>query len=77
MLDFDEYVKAGFSDEAKYTQIFGETPAAEVRELWDFSREMVSRITWKPYMSTRRLKPLLCEVALPTLIIWGADDGCM
>ena len=74
LVDYDEYVKSGFSDEANYTAEFGEDPAAEVRELWDFSREMTARLTWKPYMFNRRLPHLLQEVQTPTLLVWGADD---
>ena len=74
LVDYDEYVQAGFSDEAKYAAEFGEDPPPEVRELWDFSREMTARLTWKPYMFNRRLPHLLQEVQTPTLLVWGADD---
>ena len=74
LVDYDEYVKSGFSDEANYTAEFGEDPPPEVRELWDFSREMTARLTWKPYMFNRRLPHLLQEVQTPTLLVWGADD---
>lgn len=74
MVDFDQYVKAGFRNDDLYTQNFGEEPAPEIKQLWDFSREMTARLTWKPYMFNRRLAPLLKEVATPTLIIWGGDD---
>ena len=74
LVDYDEYVRAGFSDEANYTAEFGEDPPPEVRELWDFSREMTARLTWKPYMFNRRLPHLLQEVQTPTLLVWGADD---
>ena len=74
LVDYDEYVQAGFSDEANYTAEFGEDPPPEVRELWDFSREMTARLTWKPYMFNRRLPHLLQEVQTPTLLVWGADD---
>ena len=75
LIDYDEYVRAGFSDEAAYAAEFGEDPAPEVRELWDFSREMTARLTWKPYMFNRRLPHLLQEVQTPTLLVWGAEDS--
>ncbi len=75
LIDYDEYVRAGFSNEASFHAEFGEDPAPEVRELWDFSREMTARLTWKPYMFNRRLPHLLQEVETPTLLVWGADDG--
>ena len=74
LIDYHEYVQAGFHDEAKYAAEFGEDPAQEVRELWDFSREMTARLTWKPYMHNRRLPSLLQEVQTPTLLVWGDDD---
>lgn len=74
MVDFDQYVKAGFRSDERYTENFGDELAPEIRQLWDFSREMTARLTWKPYMFNRRLAPLLKEVATPTLIIWGGDD---
>lgn len=74
MVDFDQYVKAGFRNDELYTQNFGEETAPEMKQLWDFSREMTARLTWKPYMFNRRLAPLLAEVATPALIIWGEDD---
>ncbi|MBN9493854.1 Flp pilus assembly complex ATPase component TadA, partial [bacterium] len=63
MVDFDQYVKAGFRNDELYTQNFGEETAPEMKQLWDFSREMTARLTWKPYMFNRRLAPLLAEVA--------------
>lgn len=74
MVDFDQYVKAGFRDDAHYAESFGEEAAPEMRQLWDFSREMTARLTWKPYMFNRRLAPLLKEVQTPALIIWGGQD---
>ncbi len=74
MVDFDQYVKAGFSSESAYVDVFGEKMAPEMKQLWDFSREMTARLTWKPYMFNRRLAPLLKEVQVPALIIWGEQD---
>lgn len=74
MVDFEEYVKSGFRDDASYTQVFGEGAPAEVKQLWDYSREMTARITWKPYMFSRKLPHLLQEIAVPALVVWGAND---
>ncbi|MGI8927553.1 MAG: alpha/beta fold hydrolase [Tepidiformaceae bacterium] len=74
LVDYDEYVKVSFRDDAAYAASFGETPADDIKQLWDFSREMTARVTWKPYMFNRRLGPLLGEVHTPTLIIWGEND---
>jgi len=74
MVDFAEYTKAGFRDDESFHHVFGEDPEASVKSLWDFSREMTARITWKPYMFSRRLAPVLGEITVPALVIWGSND---
>ena len=74
MVDFGEYTKAGFRDDDAFHHVFGEDPEAAVKSLWDFSREMTARITWKPYMFSRRLAPVLGEITVPALVIWGSND---
>ena len=75
MVDFHEYVMAGFRDENEFTRAFGEDARQRFKELWDYSREMTARLTWKPYMFSRRLAPLLREVRTPALVLHGADDA--
>jgi pimeloyl-ACP methyl ester carboxylesterase len=75
MVDFHEYVMAGFHDEAAFRQAFGDDARRTFKELWDYSREMTARLTWKPYMFSRRLAPLLREVKTPTLVLHGAEDA--
>jgi len=75
MVDFHEYVMAGFRDEDGFRKAFGDNARQTFKELWDYSREMTSRLTWKPYMFSRRLGPLLREVRTPALIIHGAEDA--
>jgi pimeloyl-ACP methyl ester carboxylesterase len=75
MVDFHEYVMAGFRDEAAFRQALGDDARRTYKELWDYSREMTARLTWKPYMFSRRLAPLLREVKTPTLVLHGAEDA--
>ena len=75
MVDFHEYVMAGFRDEDGFRKAFGDDARRTFKELWDYSREMTARLTWKPYMFSRRLAPLLREVRTPALIIHGAEDA--
>ena len=75
LVDYHEYVQAGFHDESKYAAEFGESLDPEIMELWDFSREMTARLTWKPYMFNRRLSALMHEVETPTLLVWGDKDA--
>lgn len=74
LMAYDDYVVAGFRDKAAFQAVFGDELAPAVKELWDFSREMSARITWKPYMFSRRLPPLLGAVKTPALIVWGSED---
>lgn len=74
LVDFEEYTKAGFRSDAAFAELFGEKAAVELKQLWDYSREMTARLTWKPYMFNRRLPELLKEVRTPALLIWGSRD---
>lgn len=74
MFDYHEYVRLGFRDDPAFTEMFGERVDEEIRKMWDFSREMTSRLTWKPWMFNRQLPPLLPEVETPTLLVWGEED---
>jgi pimeloyl-ACP methyl ester carboxylesterase len=75
MVDFHEYVMAGFRDEDGFRKAFGDDARRTYKDLWDYSREMTARLTWKPYMFSRRLAPLLREVRTPALVLHGAEDA--
>jgi pimeloyl-ACP methyl ester carboxylesterase len=59
----------------EYEQIYGRQPAPEEQDILNRNREMVARITWKPYMHDPRLPSLLRRLRMPTLIIWGRQDA--
>ena len=71
------YVQAGHADEASFTQAYGAEDEidADVKDVWDFSRIMTARVSWKPYMHSQRLPHLLQEIATPTLVVWGDQDS--
>jgi pimeloyl-ACP methyl ester carboxylesterase len=69
-----DYEKACFSSDEAFEEIFGSDPAAEVVQLWDYSREMTARLSWKPWMWTVPLPSLLKGVATPTQVVWGTQD---
>lgn len=75
LMAHDEYVKAGFSDTAKYVAAFGEKVTPDVKDVLEFSRIMTARICWSPYMFSRRLPPLLGEITASTVVAWGDDDN--
>ena len=74
MLSHRKYIEESFRDAETYTDYVGEEPPDDIRQLWDLSREMTARVTWKPYMFNRRLEPLLGDLDVPTLIVWGGKD---
>ena len=74
LIEHADYVRQGFSDEATYDARFGSELHADIKDIWEFSRIMTARITWSPYMFSRRLPHLLSEVKTPALVVWGDDD---
>ncbi|MCY4094957.1 MAG: alpha/beta hydrolase [Gammaproteobacteria bacterium] len=74
MYSHRQYVEESFSERDSYVSHFGEEPPQEMRELWDHSREMTARVSWKPYMFNRRLGELLKNVGTRTSLIWGEHD---
>ena len=74
MYSHRQYIEESFSDRDSYLSHFGEEPPQEMRDLWDHSREMTARVSWKPYMFNRRLGELLQNVLVQTSLIWGEHD---
>ena len=51
-------------------------PSPEQAEAWAVAREEACRLSWKPYMHYPGLPHLLGRLQdLPTLLVWGAQDG--
>jgi pimeloyl-ACP methyl ester carboxylesterase len=44
-------------------------------ELIARNREALARYAWQPYLHNPRLRARLHRVAVPTLVVWGAQDG--
>lgn len=72
-----EYARLGFHDEDRFRDVYGDEPEREVVYLWDLSREMTCRLTWKPWMWSISLPMLLAGVVTPTAVVWGDDDRIM
>lgn len=61
---------------AEFQQICPDEPAPEQVEAWEVAREEACRLSWKPYMHYPPLPHLLHRLkSLPSLIIWGRQDG--
>jgi pimeloyl-ACP methyl ester carboxylesterase len=69
-----DYEKVAFGSEAAFLDAFGAAPTPELVELWDRSREMTARLTWRPWMWSVSLPFLLRGVATPSLVVWGEQD---
>lgn len=77
LLGEEETTRRAFHNAASvpgYAELFERDPSPEEREMRVRSREMATRLCWKPYMYDRSLVWLLRRVKLPTLVIWGAED---
>lgn len=74
MAGFVEYVRRGFSSPEAFDRVIGGDPAEELVEMWDRSREMTARLTWKQWMWNPSLPSLLRGVRTPTQLIWGGED---
>jgi pimeloyl-ACP methyl ester carboxylesterase len=68
-------VKSAFFDPDAYAALYGTTYTDELLLAWDINREMIARVSWKPYMVDRQMAPLLAEVRVPSLIVWGEHDA--
>jgi pimeloyl-ACP methyl ester carboxylesterase len=75
MVNHSTYVRSAFNDQSAYESVFGDVVGDHVLLQWDLCREMVTRVTWKPYMYNRGLEPLLGGVDIPSLVVWGERDA--
>ena len=74
LINHRDYVRQGFATSEGFETHFGEEPELEQLMTWDLSREMTTRVTWKPYMHNAALPHLLPTVQTPTLLVWGSED---
>jgi pimeloyl-ACP methyl ester carboxylesterase len=68
------YARDCFSSDDAYDAFFEGGLTDERLLAWDFNREMVARVAWKPYMYNRRLLPMLAEVTVPSVVVRGSAD---
>lgn len=60
----------------EFSKLYGGEATAEQFEAWTDAQCETARLAWQPYMYNPSLPHLLGTVKkLPTLILWGADDG--
>jgi pimeloyl-ACP methyl ester carboxylesterase len=74
LISHSEYVRAAFQSPGAYEAVYGTELTDDLLLQWDRNREMTARVAWKPHMYNRRLVPLLPQVRVPSLAVWGDDD---
>lgn len=60
---------------AERNKLFPVKPTPEEIELRDNSQIMAQILGWKPYMHNPKLQYRLRRAKMPTLIVWGKQDG--
>ncbi len=74
-----ECIAAGVFDPdgvPEFPDICPDQPTPEQVQAWEIAREEACRLGWKPYMYYPGLPNLLARLKdLPTLIVWGCEDG--
>jgi pimeloyl-ACP methyl ester carboxylesterase len=75
----EAYHKASVKDPTaapEFAKLYGGEMTAEQFEAWTDAQTETARLAWRPYMFNPSLPHLAGAVKeLPTLILWGADDG--
>jgi len=74
LVSHSEYVRAAFASPGAYEAVYTSELPDELLLQWDRNREMTARVAWKPHMYNRRLVPLLAQVTVPALVVWGDSD---
>lgn len=74
LLHPDEVTKLKWFDPAKGQRDYKSMPEDELTIIAR-NRESFARFCWEPYMHNPKLKHRLHRVGVPTLLIWGENDG--
>jgi pimeloyl-ACP methyl ester carboxylesterase len=70
----EEYQRLVWADPAKGERDLMQLPQTELAGIAR-GREAFTRFGWKPYMHNPHLKRWLHRVDIPTLLLWGEQDG--
>ena len=74
-----QFITDGFLDPdsvPEFAALCPDEPTPENIDVWEDSRVEASRLGWRPYMHNPSLPNLLHRIkSLPTLILWGQQDG--
>jgi pimeloyl-ACP methyl ester carboxylesterase len=70
----EDYLQLAWADPAKGGRDLMQLPETELAGIAR-GREAFTRFGWKPYMHNPRLRHWLHRIDLPTLLLWGEQDG--
>ena len=73
-LPADEVLRRTFSDPARFVPDYAQLDDAELQAI-AHDREATALYGWKPYMHNPALVHWLHRVTLPSLVLWGEQDG--
>jgi pimeloyl-ACP methyl ester carboxylesterase len=71
-----QFNKLAFSDPKAGERDYKSMPEAELVAVAR-NRESLARFAWQPYMHDPKLKSRLHRIRIPTLFLWGRDDGIL
>jgi pimeloyl-ACP methyl ester carboxylesterase len=74
LLHPDEVTKLRWFDPAKGVRDYKTMPEDDLRIIAR-NRESFARFCWEPYMHNPKLRHRLHRIGVPTLLIWGENDG--
>jgi pimeloyl-ACP methyl ester carboxylesterase len=74
LFGYEQEIRFGFRDDAAFEAYFGPEAPEEIIDVWDYSREMTTRLNWKPWMHSLQLPFVLPAIEVPSLVVWGRHD---
>jgi len=69
-----EFNEKAFADPAKAQRDYRAMSEDELR-IVARNRESAARFAWSPYMHDPKLRDRLHRISIPTLVLWGTNDG--